>query len=248
MNIFIFHRDLRLIDNTSLIKQIKEEKEITPIFIFDDKQINKTKNDYFSNYSVQFMIESIKELEQEIKEKNGELYYFKGNPLKILKNIKKEIEINSIGYNFDYSPYALQRDNEILEWCKKENIKIICEEDYLLYNILDGQTKKKTTNTPYNVFTAFKNNCLTLKTREVDKTKKFTFKKYNNIKKIKESYKSTELDNLYIKNEKKNISGGRKNGLKILKNISKFKDYSKKRDDLTYKTTFLGAHLKFNTV
>ena len=30
MNIFIHHRDLRYIDNTSLIEQTKNEKEVTP--------------------------------------------------------------------------------------------------------------------------------------------------------------------------------------------------------------------------
>lgn len=248
MNIFIFHRDLRLIDNTSLIKQIKDYKNIIPIFIFDEKQINPNKNDYFSNYSVQFMIESLEELEEEIEKKNGELYYFKGNPLEILKKIKKVEEINSIGFNFDYSPYALERDNEIKEWCIKENINIICEEDYLLHNLLEGKTKKQFTNTPYNVFTAFKNNCMTLKVRDVDKFKKIGFEKKSELKKLKENYKSNKLNELYNENKNKNISGGRSNGLKILKNISKFKDYSKKRDELTYKTTFLGAHLKFNTL
>ena len=34
MNIFLFHRDLRLVDNTTLIHQIKEMGNIVPIFIF----------------------------------------------------------------------------------------------------------------------------------------------------------------------------------------------------------------------
>jgi deoxyribodipyrimidine photo-lyase len=44
------------------------------------------------------------------------------------------------------------------------------------------------------------------------------------------------------------VQGGRTNSLKILKNLDNFKDYSKKRDILTYKTTFLGASLHFTTV
>jgi deoxyribodipyrimidine photolyase len=56
MNIFIFHRDLRLIDNTSLIKQLKAYKKVTPIFIFPPAQINPKINKYFSHHSVQFMI------------------------------------------------------------------------------------------------------------------------------------------------------------------------------------------------
>ena len=56
MNIFLFHRDLRLIDNTALISQLKKHKHVTPIFIFTPVQIDPKKNSYFSNNSVQFMV------------------------------------------------------------------------------------------------------------------------------------------------------------------------------------------------
>ena len=56
MNIFLFHRDLRIKDNTSLIKQIKLFGSIIPIFIFTPQQIDPKINLYFSNNSVQFMI------------------------------------------------------------------------------------------------------------------------------------------------------------------------------------------------
>ena len=78
MNIFLFHRDLRLTDNTTLIYQIKECKNIIPIFIFTPEQIEPDKNKYFSNNSVQFMIESLHELSKEIKKKNGQIYFFQG--------------------------------------------------------------------------------------------------------------------------------------------------------------------------
>ena len=78
MNIFLFHRDLRLVDNTTLIHQIKEMGNVIPIFIFTPEQINPKKNSYFSNNSVQFMIESLHELSEEIKKKEGKMYFFKG--------------------------------------------------------------------------------------------------------------------------------------------------------------------------
>ena len=76
INIFLHHRDLRIHDNTALINQNKNEDNIIPIFIFPPEQINKSKNDYFSNNSVQFMIESLHELSDEVKEKKGKIYFF----------------------------------------------------------------------------------------------------------------------------------------------------------------------------
>ena len=72
LNIFIFHRDLRLVDNTALLQA---PKPITPVFMFIDEQIDPAKNTYFSNNAVQFMCESLHELSDEIK-KIKENYYF----------------------------------------------------------------------------------------------------------------------------------------------------------------------------
>lgn len=78
MNLFIFHRDLRIFDNTSLIKQIRIYKKVTPIFIFPPTQIDPKVNKYFSHNSVQFMIESLKELSESIESFGGKLYFFNG--------------------------------------------------------------------------------------------------------------------------------------------------------------------------
>ena len=123
MNIFIHHRDLRFIDNTTLIDQTKNEKEVTPIFVFDPIQIDEKKNKYFSHNLVQFMIESLRELNKDYKSKKGELYTFKGDYIKILKYLHKKYKINSIGFNMDYSPYAKERDSKIMKFCKKNEIK-----------------------------------------------------------------------------------------------------------------------------
>jgi len=248
LNIFIHHRDLRIIDNTTLIEQDKNESDVIPIFIFPPEQINPKKNEYFSNAAVQFMIESLHELSDDIKNKNGKMYFFKGDNLKVLKNIHKNIGINSIGYNIDYTPYAKKRDNEIRTWCNDQNIKLYEKEDYVLYNILEGQTLKKD-NTPYQVFTPFKNFCLNnLKVNEVNKFNKFKFIKNSKLEDIKYNINEKEIDDFYKENININVHGGRSNGLKILNNLDNFKDYQKKRDILTYKTTFLAAHNHFTTV
>jgi deoxyribodipyrimidine photo-lyase len=245
MHIYLFHRDLRLNDNTTLIKQLKLHKKIVPIFIFPPEQIDQNKNKYFSNASVQFMIESLHELSDTIKNKDGKLYFFKGENLKVLQAIHKEKPIESIGFNIDYTPYSVKRDNEIKNWCNDNNIICYYKEDYALYDIIEGQTKKQDGN-PYLVYSPFMHHCINnLTVRPIDKFSKFKFAKVNLEKHIIEE---SEIDKFYIDNPNINVHGGRKNGLKILKNIDKFKDYDKKRDYLTYNTTFLSAHNHFSTV
>jgi len=249
MNIFLFNKSLRCIDNTTLIEQLINENEVTPIFIFTE-QVNKNKNKYFSNNSVQFMCESLKELSEEIKKKyKGKLYFFHSdNLIKVFDDILKNIDINSIGTNFDYSPYAIQRQELLKNFCDKNSIKFYIKEDHVLYNILDNNNKKDD-GTPYLVYTPFKNNCLKkLKVNKPNNFKKFILKKIKKIENLKYYIDLKEIDKFYEYNENINIKSGRNNGLNILKNIDQFKDYSTKRDFLNYDTTFLGAHNHFGTL
>lgn len=194
------------------------------------------------------MIESLHELSNDIKDYNGKIYFFQGDNLKVLNDIKKCININSIGYNIDYTPYALKRDKEIKEWCLNNKISCYDKEDYLLHNVLDKETLKKD-GKPYLVYTPFKNYCIeNLTVRKPDKFKKFSFEKNKSLENSKYYIDEKDIDKFYKNNDLINVHGGRSNGLKILKNIKNFKDYSKSRDLLTYKTTFLGAHNHFTTV
>ena len=123
VHIYLFHRDLRIQDNTTLIHQIKTtESPIIPIFIFTPEQIDRKKNKYFSDNAVQFMCESLHELSDEIKKNKGKMLFFKGDNLKVLKAIHKITPIKSVGFNIDYTPYAKKRDQEIKSWCDKNNI------------------------------------------------------------------------------------------------------------------------------
>ena len=245
MNIFIHHRDLRFIDNTTLIDQTKNEKEVTPIFVFDPNQIDEKKNKYFSHNLVQFMIESIIELNNDYKSKKGELYTFKGDYIKIFKYLHKKYKINSIGFNMDYSPYAKERDSKIMKFCKKNEIKVYAKEDMLLHNIMDKETFSKTEQ-PYKVFTPFKKNLINRKLRDVDTFKNFKFSKNAKLKKSK--YYFNDMESLYEPNDNVLVEGGRKWAINRLKTIKNYSKYDKCRDFMTYETTLLSASINFNVV
>ncbi len=63
MSIFIFRRDFRIKDNTAWNEMLNnnEISKIYPIFIFTPEQISSV-NSYKSDNAVQFMIESLLEL------------------------------------------------------------------------------------------------------------------------------------------------------------------------------------------
>ena len=242
MNIFLFNKSLRLFDNTTLISQSLSEINIVPIFIFTD-QISKSKNKYYSPNSGNFLLETIDDLGTYIEKYKGKLYCFQSdNILDVFNDINNINTIRSIGYNIDYSPYALKRQNILQRYCEKNNIKLYAHEDLLIYNMLNGETLK-TDGYPYKVFTPFKNSCQNnLKPTLVNIFNDFNFTKNNKLEKSK--YYLRNINKL-CNQDNKIIIGKRLCGLDIIKNSILFKDYDTSRNEMNKETTYLSAYLNF---
>jgi deoxyribodipyrimidine photo-lyase len=149
-SLFIFRRDLRLEDNTALLKALDESEKVIPCFIFDDRQTKN--NEYFSENAFQFMIESLKDLEEQLKEKKSRLYIFKGLAHEVVEKIIRENNIKAVYVNKDYTPFSEKRDMQLKKTCEKHNINFLQEHDYLLHKPGDIMTKEKK---PYTVYTFF---------------------------------------------------------------------------------------------
>lgn len=238
-NLFIFRRDLRLKDNKGLNYAIKNYKNILPIFIFTPEQITN-QNKYFNKNSIQFMCESLIELNKELNKISSKLHFFFGDNINVLNNIIKKIDISNIIFNMDYTPYAIKRDNNIKEFCKINNINCDIIEDYLLSNI--GKFKKND-GTPYNIYTAFKNNAYKF---DIDKP---NYIKLNNLKKININIKESKETIIHFeKNKNILVNGGRINGLKLLNKIKYLNHYNNNRNILSIPTSLLSAYIKFGCI
>jgi len=101
--LFIFRRDLRVVDNIGLNLLNSKCKRIYPIFIFTPEQVTSA-NKYKSDNAVQFMIESLQDLDKQIGNK---LLVFYGHNENIVAELIYALEINCVGYNVDYCPYAI---------------------------------------------------------------------------------------------------------------------------------------------
>lgn len=175
--IFIFRKDLRIIDNRGLIKLFDICKEIIPIFIFDPYQVDlnsKTKN-YLSFPALRFICESVKDLNKSIQSIQSQLNVFYGNPMKVIEHLIKQLGLDenniALGFNLDFTEYSIKRDNEIINFCKKHNIyNIICDDDNTL---CDMNLLLKEQNIPYKQYGAFKKNMLLNKSKfnEINSTK-----------------------------------------------------------------------------
>lgn len=237
-SLFIFRRDLRLYDNTALIEALKNSKKVIPVFIFTPTQL--TKNKLKSSNCVQFMIESLKELNDELKKKGGKLYYFFDEPDVALKNILSEKNIDAVYVNRDYTLYSKKRDNKLEKICKSNDVEFLSYDDSLLlplHSVLTGSS------TVYKVFTPFFNKAKGLPVAKPDANSRKNY--YSGP--LKGVYKGN-IDKFYEHNPDLHVNGGRSAGKKILKNLKEHKDYDKTRDTPSIETTHLSAYNKFGCV
>ena len=240
INIFIFRRDFRLYDNTSLYELIKiyPKMKILLIFIFNQKQIDKSVNKYYSSNAVQFLFDCFNDIP------HLNFYYTTTDDIPILNELSTRFNINTIAFNKDYTPYAINRDENIRKWCNSKQINFISLEDYSLYNL---NHVLKDDKKPYLKFTPFYKKALTINP-PIIQSKSINHKLFIKDKKGLSNinvFKPEEI-NQYIK-----VHGGRDNALKILQQLKnkEFNDYDKNRDyPFDDKTTKLSAYIKFGCI
>lgn len=253
ISIFIFRRDLRIRDNTAFIECFKEKDIIIPIFIFSPSQV--TNNEYKSNRSVQFMIESLESLEKELSRNNNSnkqpILYFYGQELSIIQSIHKKIVFDNIYINKDYTPFSKHRDETIKSFCDKNKINFYSFHDVCLYvpgSILTGNGEI------YKKYTPFYNNCVKNKnlipsaSKVISNNKSFIsntklYDKCLNLKNLislKEAYLK-----LTIPTATNRFFGGIEEANKKLSLINEFSNYQDERNDLTKETTQLSPYIKY---
>jgi deoxyribodipyrimidine photo-lyase len=225
--IFIFRRDLRIVDNTGLNYACTEYDKVYPIFIFTPEQI--THNEYRSDNAVQFMIESIKELPT--------VTCFYGDTISVLKKLISDNNIDGIVVNEDYTPYSKKRDTSIEKLCYSLDIYFDAISDIMLQ-----PDNFKADGTVYKIFTPFYNSA------EKKSVKKVSIYKPKNLKRLQGGMSVHQINNLYTENKNIAIRGGRKNGIKTLSTIKNFKKYNTDRNIPSINTTRLSPHLKFGTI
>lgn len=239
-SLFIFRRDLRLEDNSGLIFALENSEKVIPIFIFDSAQIDEKKNKYFGKNSFQFMVNSLNELDKDLKKKGSKLFVFEGQYEKVLDSVLKNEKIDSVFVNKDYTPFAIKRDGKIKEVCDKNDALFFRIDDYTLSPIEEIETDQ---GNKYSVFTPFAKKASGYKVLKPVKNKYDNY--FSGNLKTKNSNQK-----LKIKNQKGLIlKGGREEALTLMKKKDFLKSYKKGRDlPAINGTSKLSAHIKFGTV
>ena len=242
--LFIFRRDLRTVDNNGLNVLAKLCHNVYTIFIFTPEQVGSG-NKYKSNHSVQFMIESLADLSSEIKKQGGQLHTFYGKNTKVLADCIKAWDINIVAFNLDITPYARERDDDIIKLCKKMGVDVKTEHDYYLH---PPGSIKTGTGEPYQKFTPYFNTASIIKVQSPSAKKQLPLKtKDANIPNkisLEQAMKQFTRINPNIL-----VRGGRPQALQLLlRAVRTIKNYNAIHNDLSLKTSELSASIKFGCI
>ncbi|MCD4740301.1 DNA photolyase family protein [archaeon] len=232
-SIFIFRNDLRTEDNTALNTALCESKQVLPCFIFDSEQaIN---NRYQNNKALQFMIESLEDLEQQLYSVGGELHYFQGKPEKIVEELITQ-GFQAVYSNKEYTPASRKQVQKIKTKCESMNASFNEYPDALLN---EPEEVCKPDGKSYKMFIPYYGKASQNPVKHPKDLVKGTF--YD--KQISFETKKWETER-----EETKVKGGRKEGVKLLVRIEKLKDYEQTKDCPLKQNTNLSAHNKFGTV
>jgi len=149
--LFLFHRDLRILDNVGLQAAARECDQLYTVFIFTPEQVSKA-NRYKSKAAVSFMIECLDDLAKQIRDSGGKLLFLYGHTKKILTKLIVQWRIDAVYCNQDYTPYAMERDQQIDQLCKRAQIECKMFHDYCLYvpgSIVSGNQRVYQKFTPF---------------------------------------------------------------------------------------------------
>ena len=242
-SLFIFRRDLRLQDNTALIRALASSRDVCTAFIFDPRQCEP--HDHFSPNAFQFLGESLDDLSLQVEAQGGKLSRFYGQADEVVAALLRAGKFDAVYINKDYTPFSRTRDAAIKKVCREHGIAFEEHDDALLCP--PGSVMKEGGG-PYAVFTPFYKKAAAVPIIVGTRTKL----RGNSV--IQEIRKELPVNFVHVpvanySNKNIAVRGGRKEAMKLLAKLKGLRNYARDRDiPALDATSHLSAHLKFGTV
>lgn len=278
MKVFIFTRDLRLEDNLALNEAIQSEHSDSPVYLifqFRKQQIG-TKSDYRSDNAIEFMIESLKDLQSDIQSHGGKLFLLyetskkptSGNLqlTRLLQHISnangkgKDEQGGHVFMSRGFTPFEFKRESVLQSDLKTIGWELVLVENHTL--ISGTRDMRSGSGNMYPTFKPFYDRVLEAGVPSPVKlaTPKFARKLPGvggdgNVRKGGPRPRIVSLEQIQLGLPRERISpgrlvsGGRKEGLKRIQLARKEQeDYKQKRDQFSHQTSLLSAYHHFGCI
>jgi deoxyribodipyrimidine photo-lyase len=155
--IWWMRRDMRLSDNVALQEALDTGEPVVPVFVADPK-ILRVHN--MGGARLTFCFESVREVDRRLREaKAGYVVIRYGDPLQELAAVAQEVGAKAVFFNRDYSPLARERDERVAQGLLQNGVDAVSFKDLVVWE--EGEILTQA-GQPYNVFTAYLRQWLTL--------------------------------------------------------------------------------------
>jgi len=232
INVVWLRRDLRLDDNTALNAALSSDLPVVPVFIFDSHITDELPHD---DARITFIHNTLSSINKTLKRSGTSLYVMKGKPEEIWNRLTGSFDIHTVFVNRDYEPYATGRDSSVQNLLGRKGIKFVSFKDQVIF---EEKEISKSDNTPYTVFTPYKNRWMKMLEGKVIETKSQAASIKDNF--LKSDYPFPSLREI----------GFSESHIRVKPyDLSMIPDYHKYRDiPAADRTSYLSPHLRFGTI
>lgn len=159
-SILWYRRDLRVHDLPALQAAVGAGP-VLPLFVFDDRLVHGR---WPSANRVWFMLESLKVLDQQLRERGARLHVRRGRPEEVIPALALEAGAEAVFISRDYSPFARRRDAQVAEALGARGIAFHAQRGTLVHEPEHVHTDA---GQPYSVYGPFRRRWESLPRREV---------------------------------------------------------------------------------
>ncbi len=145
-----FRRDLRVNDQPALAAALKECHEVIPVFVFDEPLLASRQ---FGAAAVNFMLSCLTDLAHSLSELGLRLSWRQGVPTEEILKLAQEVGAESVYWNRDYEPAAVERDRIVGQELSKKGVLVRTFKDHVVF---EAQEIRGSTGNPLQRFGAYK--------------------------------------------------------------------------------------------
>ena len=146
----VWHRrDLRLHDNPALWTASQEYERVLAVFVIDPDILARPDT---APCRVQFMLDSLAELQDSYAKLGGQLIIRQGQPVPVLQDLVRESGAAAVFWNADVESYSIARDTSVQAALAADGVTTRSCQDLLLHDPAEITTQA---GKPYAVFTPF---------------------------------------------------------------------------------------------
>jgi deoxyribodipyrimidine photo-lyase len=225
-----FRRDLRIRDNTALIRALEGNLPVLPLFIFDPPLLDELPRD---DPRVSFIYQELQRINGQLARNGSGVMVLHGDPVRVWRELIARHEVKAVYFNKDYEPCALERDSRVSNLLEEHGIMVHAFKDQVVF---EESEVVKSDGMPYTVFTPYKKKWLERFSEQGAPVKKGI--NLNNF--LPHQHPFPPLEQI----------GFKKSSIRVREyDLSKITTYGETRDfPAADGTSYLGPHLRFGTV